>query len=308
MRDKQTGEKRRAITVLDAAMGRALSTKGVEIPGTIWSANALIVAPDVVVDIHRENIAAGARIITTNTYGVIRSDLAKENIEDQFIVLNQLAGELAQRAVRESGKSNLQIAGSLPPLNGSFRPDRVLEREITDPLYREQAGALADYVDLFICETMSTITEGLSAAEAALSTGKPVIVAFTLHDEKPGCLKSGELLQDAVKALSHLELLGVMANCSLPERVSDAMPVLVSSGLEMVGGYANTFTKVPKDFLLDGEKETDRKLDLRDDLPPEYYVKFVEEWVANGANIVGGCCGTTSAHTKAICTHFRLSE
>jgi S-methylmethionine-dependent homocysteine/selenocysteine methylase len=65
------------ITILDAAMGKALKTQGVEIPETIWSANALLVGPEKVQRIHEENMLAGATMITTNTYGVIRSDLKK---------------------------------------------------------------------------------------------------------------------------------------------------------------------------------------------------------------------------------------
>ena len=83
------------VTLLDAGMGKTLSMKGVDIPPTIWSANALIVAPEVVKEVHKENIAAGANIITTNSYGIIRGDLAKEGLEDKFLELNQIAGNLA---------------------------------------------------------------------------------------------------------------------------------------------------------------------------------------------------------------------
>ena len=72
------------VTLLDAGMGKTLSMKGVDIPPTIWSANALIVAPEVVKEVHKENIAAGANIITTNSYGIIRGDLAKEGLEDKL--------------------------------------------------------------------------------------------------------------------------------------------------------------------------------------------------------------------------------
>jgi S-methylmethionine-dependent homocysteine/selenocysteine methylase len=116
-----------AVTLLDSGMGKTLGLKGVEIPETIWSANALLVAPDVVKEIHRENIEAGAQVITTNSYGVILADLAKIGIENQYDSLNELAGKLAVEAVRESGRQ-IEIAASLPPQNGSFRPDLVLDR------------------------------------------------------------------------------------------------------------------------------------------------------------------------------------
>jgi len=286
------------VTILDAGMGRNLRTRGVEIPATIWSANALIVAPEIVVDIHKENIKAGASLITTNSYGVIKADLAKENIADQFESLNQSAGQLARRAVEESD-AKVEIAGSLPPLNGSYRPDRVMKREVIEPLYLEQASILAPFVDFFICETMSSVGEALAAASAALKTGKPVLVALTLDDEKFCCLRSGESLAEALDKLSSLNLLGVLANCCLPERISEAIPILSAFGSAYCGGYANAFTHVPKDWMLDGTQEEDGLLELRRDLEPDQYSSFVQDWINQGANIVGGCCGTTAEHTAA---------
>ena len=115
-------EKRPAL--LDGGMGRELRNRGVPILDTIWSANALLVAKDVVLQVHKDYIAAGADIITTNTYGVIRGDLAKEGIEDKFADLNRLAGRLAIQASR-SAEDAVAVAGSLPPLRGSYRPDLV---------------------------------------------------------------------------------------------------------------------------------------------------------------------------------------
>jgi len=287
------------LNVLDAGMGKALSMRGVTIPPTIWSANALLTAPDVVLDIHRENIAAGADVITTNSYGIIRNDLAKEGIEDQFAALNQQAGALAQQAVRESGRQ-VAIAGSLPPLNGSFRPDRVQSSALITELYREQAELLAPYVDLFICETMSTISEALAAAAGATVTGKPVLVALTLHDEQTCALRSGETLAAALEQLTSVGIVGVLANCCLPERIDEAMPLLANAGLAYCGGYANAFSHIPTDWLLDGDKQADGALNLREDLSPEIYCRFVSRWVDQGANMVGGCCGTTAEHTAAI--------
>jgi S-methylmethionine-dependent homocysteine/selenocysteine methylase len=287
------------VVLLDAAMGKDLKMRGVEIPGTIWSANALLVAPEAVLEVHRENIEAGADVITTNTYGVIRGDLAKENIEGRFRELNEFAAELARQAVQESDR-DVRIAGSLPPLNGSYRPDRVMPFETIEPLYREQAEILAPFVDLFICETMSHTDEARAAASAACATDKPVIVSFTLDDDEPGRLRSGESLRSAVETLAEYPLLGVLVNCCVPERVTDAIPVLVESGHGLIGGYANAFTRVPKDWLLDGDKETDGTLDLRDDLNPDHYAKFVAQWLSAGARVVGGCCGTLAAHTASL--------
>jgi S-methylmethionine-dependent homocysteine/selenocysteine methylase len=196
---------------------------------------------------------------------------------------------------------NAVIAGSLPPLRGSFRPDRVGRIHEIEPLYREQADLLAPYVDLFICETMSTAAESLAAARAASTTGKPVWVAWTLDELQPGKLRSGETLRAAYQLIAELPVSGLLANCCPPERVTDAMPDLSQPGFKYVGGYANTFAHIPGDWDLDGDKATDGFLDLRTDLDPESYAAYAAKWLAGGATVVGGCCGTRPAHI----THLR---
>ncbi len=289
------------VVMLDGGMGRELRFRGVEILDTIWSANALLTAPDVVRDINRDYIAAGADIITTNTYSTIRGDLAKEGIEDQFERLNLLACSLAVEARAEFARP-VWIAGSLPPLHGSYRPDLVRPFEEIEPLYREQALILAPHVDLLLCETMSSAAEALAAASAATQTGKPVWVSFTLHEDQSGRLRSGESVTDALAALNHLPISGFLANCCAPESITAALPELVASGARHVGGYANTFTPVPTTWTLDGSEPTDGLISLRDDLDPASYAAFASEWLALGATVIGGCCGTRPAHIQALAT------
>jgi S-methylmethionine-dependent homocysteine/selenocysteine methylase len=279
--------------LLDGGTGRELRRRGVPILETIWSANALVVAPEIVRDVHADYIAAGADVITTNTYGVIRSELAKEGIEDRFAELNHLAGRLAVEA-RDSADRHAAIAGSLPPLRGSYRPDLVGSYEDILPRYREQVEHLAPYVDLFICETMSSAAEGLAAATAAAESGKPVWVSWTLHEDRSGRLRSGETIDEAAAAIAHLPVAAFLANCCPPESIAAAMPALVKLG--PAGGYANAFRPVPADW----ELETGGLLPLREDLDPEAYAGHVAHWHADGARIVGGCCGTGPEHIARL--------
>jgi S-methylmethionine-dependent homocysteine/selenocysteine methylase len=78
------------------------------------------------------------------------------------------------------------------------------------------------------------------------------------------------------------------------------MPLLVATGTEWAGGYANTFTPIPQDWELDGEKETDGSLSLRSDLDPESYAVHATGWLQAGATVVGGCCGTRPSHIARI--------
>ena len=285
--------------LLDGGMGRELFFRGVEILETIWSAGALIHAPEVVRRIHEDYIAAGADIITTNTYGVIRSDLAKEGLTDRFAELNRLACTLAIQAREKSSKPVL-IAGSLPPLRGSFRPDRVGPAGEIGPLYREQAEILAPHVDMFLCETMSSAAEGRMAAEAACATGKPVWVSWTLHESRSGRLRSGETVAQAARALHGLSVEAMLVNCCAPERAGEAMGPLAATGARYFGAYANTFAPIPPDWTLDGEGRQDGLLDFRTDLGPETYAAHARQWLDAGATVVGGCCGTRPAHIARI--------
>lgn len=285
--------------LLDGGMGRELRFRGVDILNTIWSANGLLTAPEIVQQIHADYIAAGADIITTNSYGIIRSDLAKEGIDDRFAELNQLAGELAV-AARTNAERPVLIAGSLPPLFGSYRPDLVRARDEIEPLYREQAELLAPFVDFFLCETMSSAAEGVAAATAAALTGKPVWVSWTLHEDRSGRLRSEETITEAIAALGDLPVTGHLANCCAPESITAALPELRAGGADYVGGYANTFIPVPLTWTLDGANESDGKIALRDDLEPDAYAMHVNDWLDLGSTVVGGCCGTRPAHISAI--------
>jgi S-methylmethionine-dependent homocysteine/selenocysteine methylase len=285
--------------LLDGGMGRELRFRGVEILSTIWSAHALLVAPEVVRAVHDDYIAAGAQVITTNTYGIIRHELAREGVEHRLHELNELAGQLAFDA-RDAAPHDVWIAGSLPPLNGSYRPDRVWPIAKAMPLYREQADILAPFVDLFICETMSSAAEAAAAASAACETGKPVWVSYTLHEDRSGRLRSGETVAQAVEALDGLPISGFLANCCAPEAITAAMAALKATGVPYVGGYANTFTPVPETWTLDGSESSDGSLDLRIDLDPAAYLAHVVDWWEAGATVVGGCCGTRPSHIRHI--------
>ena len=285
--------------LLDGGMGRELRFRGVDVMTSIWSARALIDSPAVVREVHSDFIAAGADIITINSYGVVKSALAWAGIEDRFEELNLLACELAKKARDASGRDVL-IAGSLPPLAGSYRPDRVGKFEEIEPLYREQAEILAPHVDLLLCETMSSASEGRAAAAAATRTGKPVWVCWTLHEDISGRLRSGEDIIDAAGVLADLPLSGLLANCSAPESITRAMPQLAQTGMKYFGGYANTFQPIPEDWKIEGHKKTDGSLGLREDLDPETYAVHASDWLNAGATVVGGCCGTRPAHIARL--------
>ena len=169
------------VVLLDGGIGQELRRRSPAGDGPLWSAQVLIDAPEIVLAVHGDFIRAGARIITTNSYATTRPRMTVAGIGDRVGELNRAAGELARRARDTCGEAVL-IAGSLPPLYGSYRPEQVRPFAEIEPLYREQAEVLAPHVDLFICETMSSADEARAAATAAAATGKPVWVAWTVED------------------------------------------------------------------------------------------------------------------------------
>lgn len=295
--------------LLDGGTGRELLKRGVPILTEIWSATALDLAPDIVREVHADFIAAGADIVTTNTYGISRERMAREGIEHRYAEFNQIAGRLAAEA-RDNASRAVAVAGSLPPYSGSYRPDKVGSFDHLVPLYREQVEVLAPFVDLYICETMSSAAEALAAATAATSLGKPVWVAWTLHEDRSGRLRSGETVTEAAAAIAHLPIAGFLCNCCSPESITAAMPELAKVGKgKNVGGYANTFLPVSTDwgaYSKGKHNATDWKtyaaaaLPLRDDLGPDAFAIHAGNWRHAGAQVIGGCCGAGPEHIARL--------
>jgi len=288
--------------LLDGGMGQELVARGVDPNGGLWSAKALLDEPETVLAVHRDYVAAGADVITTNSYASTRRRLDACGIDGAFLRCNQAAGELARQAADEADR-DVRVAGSLPPLHGSYRPDRVRPVEELEPLYREQAERLAEYVDVFLCETMSSASEALAAAKGAAATGKPVWVSWTVADDASGTLRSGEPIAQAVAALEGVAVEALLLNCSMPESIAAALPHLAREAGRPFGAYANGFTAIAADFeVADGASVPDRRAEL----DPEAYAKHARGWLAQGATIIGGCCEVGPPHIAHLHQERRL--
>ncbi len=285
------------VILLDGGMGREIQQRRPEAAHGLWSAGVLLDEPDLVVEIHREYIDAGATIITTNNYSTIPSYLGKQGMANRYRELTRVAASLARRAVRESGR-DVGIAGSLPPLEESYRADLVPPPEVAGPVYEGVVEALVDDVDLYICETMSSAAEARAAATAALAhgRGKPVYVSWTL-DETPGRgLRSGDTVKQAVDALNGLVVDGYLFNCTHPEAIEQGLHELKPLTTKPIGCYPNRLNKVPDGWTLDNEITTG----LRGDLPQDIYVAAMLRCIDAGASMVGGCCGIGPSDIRAL--------
>ncbi|MEJ6670827.1 MAG: homocysteine S-methyltransferase family protein [Pseudomonadales bacterium] len=277
-----------SVIVLDGGMGVEIAKRYDAAKQGLWSASVLLDRPDIVLDVHQDFIRAGARMIITNTYSTIPSYLGKAGRADDYVALTTLGGELARRAADDSGQS-VQVAGSLPPLSESYRPDLVPAADVSLPIYRNLVAALRPNVDLFICETMSSAIEAHTAASQAkaFGGGKPVYVSWTLKEAPGTGLRSGETIAQAFNQLQALDVDGFLLNCTSPEAIEAGITELKGLTDKPLGGYANRVKEVPIGWTLDNDIMNEQ----REDITKDYFVDLCLRYVARGATIVGGCCG-----------------
>ena len=283
---------------MDGGMGRELIRRGAATRTGLWSAQALLDAPPVVVEVHRAFIAAGAQMITTNSYSCVPSYLGKMGCSDRFAELAALSGSLARQAAGASDREVI-VAGGLPPLSESYRPDLAVPDQEARPIYADLAQALEPYVDLYLCETMSCIRESRNAAIAARSAAVtrrlPVYVSWTLDERPPARLRSGESVEDAFDALRDLDPDAFLFNCTHPDAVESGIEILSSLTAKPTGGYPNRFD-VPESFTLDGP------VAVRDraDFGAKQFVESAQRFIALGGTLVGGCCGVGTEEIAAL--------
>jgi len=285
------------VVLLDGGTSLELQNRSTNKAPRHWSAEYLMSEPDLVRQVHLDYIRAGAKVITINSYSSSFTRMAMVGAEDKVPMLQRIACELALEARDMAGSAgtDVAIAGCIPPLNGTYRPDRVREFKTNHEEYSRLGELQAPHVDLFICETMSTAEEGRAAAAAVGSLGKTVWVGWSLMDIGPW-LRSSESVATAARALSGLPVDAVLANCSSPESITASMPALVATGYA-TGGYANGFTNIPEAFMPGKTKE---QLKTRSDLDPATYAAIALKWVEQGATIVGGCCEVGPAHIARL--------
>ena len=271
-------------------MGTELQRRGADTRLPLWSARALVDSPDLVREIHREEVAAGADVLTANTFRTHRRTLAKGGLGDRSRELSILAVRLARDAAEAAGRQVL-VAGSLSPLEDCYRPDLVPEDAALEGEHREQAQSLAAAgVDLILLETHNTVQELVAAARAAKATGLPVVASMATDGN--GRLLSGETIEDAVRALepSRSNPDAISINCVPAEKLAGDLARLAAAAPGVpLAAYGNL-----------GLPADDRGWVFTEELAPSAYAELARSWVALGARIVGGCCGTTPAYTAAL--------
>ena len=244
--------------------------------------------PEAVFSVHLAYLEAGAQIIETNTFGANRHKLGQYGLGDRVAEFNHRGVKVAREA-REAAKHEVLIAGSIGPL-GIFR--QVLDEPDNQvgAIFKEQAGALEERgVDFFILETFSDLDELLAAIDAIRSFSKlPIVAQLTYSDE--GTTIGGIRPEDAWEKLKEKDIQAVGTNCTVgPQLLLPVLRELSACASLPLSGMPNAgFPKRVGDRIVYPRSS------------PEYFARFALEASELGARILGGCCGTTPEHIRAI--------
>lgn len=284
--------------ILDGGMGQELVSRA-GAATDLWSMQALIDEPKLVRQVHDEYFKAGAHIATTNTYSILPDRLESKDLLQHLVPMTHSACQMAVEARDAHGSG--QVGGSLGPQGFSYQPDKSPPSEQASEIYADLARLHSTYVDFHILETMSSIDQARGGLMGASVTGLPVWVSLSVNDSDGTKLRSGELLADAIPMLKEFNPAVVLINCSLPEAVSQGLPVLSDNGFTL-GAYANGFTGIHSDF--NSIHATVDLLRSRTDLGPPEYLIFAKTWADCGASVIGGCCEVGPDHIASLAKYF----
>ena len=285
--------------LLDGATGSELQRRGLNLTqGTRspyetgpWSATAMRDAPEVVRAIHEDYLRVGADIVTCNSFWTNRPMLEMVGLADEMESFSRLAVELARDA-RDRFNPDAYVAGSMsPPRYGD------LAKEFAD-----QARVLADAgADLLLLELVGSIEEAVTAVRAVADAGLPVLLGIYIterctmqtgvHDD------TGESLAALIERLDGARVDAILPMCVSPDWVSAGLRRLREAYDGPLGGYANlgyVHTRKAMSY------PTRQFHNILVDHTPEQLAECARDWLAAGAQIVGGCCGSTPEHIAAL--------
>jgi S-methylmethionine-dependent homocysteine/selenocysteine methylase len=271
------------ITILDGPMGTELNRRGVATDLPMWSAAAIETAPEVIMAIHRDYVAAGATVHTANTFRTKRRTLG-----DRW-------QELAQRAVqlaRQSVPADQRVAGSIAPLEDCYRPDLSPGRRAMAE-HRELAEVLVDAgVDLLLCETYPDSDEAIAAVIAARQTSCDTWLALTAGPDA-NLMTPGQMVESARQAVDQ-GAAAILVNCTPAIDTLRFVTALSDARLGVpVGAYANA-----------GSVDDQIGWAATSGSGIQTYADLAGQWISAGATLIGGCCGTTPEHLRAVVQRF----
>ncbi len=283
--------------ILDGATGTELERRKVAAELPLWSAAALTEHPEVVEAIHRDYVVAGADIVVANTFRTNPRTLRAAGLVERGEELNRLAVELARggvvkgrarRTITGTIKNPIFVAAGVAPVEDCYHPELVPDESVLDT----EHGRMLRWIeaagpDLVWIETMGTIREARAAARAAREVELPFAVSFVTREN--GDLLGGEPLEDAIAAIEPLEPIAFGLNCIPPSGMTAILPRLRKATDRPLAAYAHINYPMPIFGWSYSQTAT-----------PTEYAEHARRWLDLGASIIGGCCGTTPEHIRAV--------
>ncbi len=272
----------------DGAMGTQLHARGVSL-GTCFDA-LNVTQPELVAEIHRAYLVAGAEMIQTNTFGANRFKLARHDLETQLGAINRAGVELARRVAAEFPGRTVLIAGDVGPLGVRLAPFGRVQLEEARAAFAEQIRALVEAgVDLILIETISDLYEAREAVAAAREVcDLPVLVSMTFTRDNVTLLGDSPAKVARVLSETGADVIGV--NCS----VGPAQALRIAQQMRQAVPAARLSVMPNAGWP---EQVGDR---VMYPAGPEYFAEYTQAFREIGATVVGGCCGTTPAHIAAM--------
>ncbi len=281
------------VLLLDGAMGTLLHDAGVPIGSCFDDLNRS--KPDLVASVHRAYLQAGADLIETNTYGANRPKLAEYGLQDHVRLIN-LRGVKIAREAREIVGCEAFVMGSVGPAHRAGEPLTGDQIRGLEAVYAEQVGALLEGgVDGISIETISDLREMVVAVRAVRANSDLPLIALMSFAEDATTI-AGNSLDDVVAELLKLGVDVIGANCSIgPGKM---LPIVESMAYQVRSIHGRDVPVATMPNAGWPMRVDDRVMYSSS---PEYLGRFAAEAVAAGARLVGGCCGTTPDHTRAMC-------
>ncbi|HER43860.1 MAG TPA: bifunctional homocysteine S-methyltransferase/methylenetetrahydrofolate reductase, partial [Candidatus Eisenbacteria bacterium] len=273
----------RQVVLFDGAMGTMLYDRGVFINRSFDETN--LSNPSMVEKIHAEYIEAGADVIETNTFGANRYKLKLHGLDDKLAEINRTGAAIARGA---AGGDRL-VAGSMGPLGVKIEPWGPTSFDEAAGAFAEQAAALQEGgVDLFSLETFADLNEIHQAIRGVRSvSGLPIVAQMTLQQDGSGLY--GTSPAEFARRLVEWKADVVGINCSVGPKV------MLDAALQMVGEVDAYISVQPNAGI--PQSVEGRNIYL---VSPEYLAEYARRFVQIGVRVVGGCCGTTPAHIRAV--------
>lgn len=279
------------ILLLDGATGTELGRRGADISLPMWSARAIIDAPEVLLEVHRDYLRAGADLITANTFRTHRRSLTKANMAERCVDLTQRAVEIALQA-RDEINPQAKVFGSVAPLEDCYSPELAPDFHRCEAEHAEMITHLLDAgVDGLLLETMNCLREASAAARQAqkLAPDRWMLSLCTRSDGPPGVLLSGEPAMDLIPHITRAMSFGV--NCVAAPAIEAQVKLLrhLAPSNVRISAYANI-----------GYQDAQGNWVCTDAVDPEAYASHAARWINAGATIIGGCCGTRPKTIETI--------